>query len=175
MRLKCYLGLFQLMFVLMANAQTLPDTVFITDYIKSDLDSQYTSLSNTNIKLMLPQHYMLITQGPEQIYVHTGTASSIVWQKMDSVAFVSVTSTLNQETFIKQGFTLKEQFDLKTIEGRPAKVFRLSFTVDNVPMTRLIFFTGDIQTTIMLTANYPDVFAELLQNVMIASFSTLRF
>lgn len=145
------------------------------DYIIKDLDSVYTEFTNSGASLKLPLHFVPFSQNNYSGFIHTGTASTIIAQVIDSASFLSVTANMNAEVFIKQGAELISEIDMKTEEGRPAKAYILRFTIDNTPINRIMFFTGDYQSTLMLTANYPELFAGLLKNVFLASFLTVKF
>lgn len=38
-----------------------------------------------------------------------------------------------------------------------------------------MFFTGDLNSTLLLTANYPEIFSELLKDVILSSFITVQY
>ncbi len=144
-------------------------------YIEKDLDSVYSEMVNTGAILKLPKYFEAFSQGNYQGYIHKGTATTILGQKMDSTAFLSVTANLNKEVFLKQGSELIEELDLKTLEGRQAKMYIVRFMADKTPVNRLMFFTGDHQSTLLLTANYPEFFSSLLRDVLLSSFMTVKY
>lgn len=151
------------------------DSLRPENYIKKDLDSVYSELINTGAKLKLPLYFEPFVQGEYYGYMHGGTATTIMGQMMDSTAFLAVTANLNKEVFSKQGAELIEELDLKTIEGRPAKMYVIRFMAEKVPINRMMFFTGDMQNTLLLTANYPELFASLLRDVILTSFMTVQY
>lgn len=144
-------------------------------YILKDLDSTYTEFINSGASIRLPMHFEPFTQNEHNGFIHVGTASSIMAQMIDSTSFISVTANMTKEVFLKQGAELITEIDLKTEEGRPAKAYILRFVVNDVPINRIMFFTGDYESTLLLTANYPELFAGLLKNVFLASFLTVQF
>lgn len=172
--------IFFILTVLMACQLTLLgqnslDSLRPENYIKKDLDSVYSELINTGAKLKLPLYFEPFVQGEYYGFMHSGTATTIMGQMMDSTAFLAVTANLNKEVFSKQSAELIEELDLKTIEGRPAKMYVIRFMSEKVPINRMMFFTGDMQNTLLLTANYPELFASLLRDVILTSFMTVQY
>lgn len=157
------------------NAQNTSDSLDFNTYISKDLDTVYSEFVNTGASIRLPMFFELFIQEKYTGYIHKGTATTIIAQKIDSTSFLSVTTNLTQEVFLKQGAELLYELETQTEEGRQAKVFILRFTANDVPINRIMFFTGDHQTTLLLTANYPELFAGLLKNVLLASFMTVQF
>ena len=70
---------------------------------------------------------------------------------------------------------LIEELDLETLEGRPAKMYLIKFMADKTPVHRLMLFTGDLNSSLMLTANYPEIFSTLLKDVILTSFLTVQY
>lgn len=169
-----YISLFLVAFS-PALGQNYTDSLKSKLYIEKDLDTAYSEIVNTGAKLRLPLYFTPFSQEDHYGYVHIGTASTILGQKMDSTAFFSVTTNLNKEVFLKQGAELIEELDMKTLEGRPAKMYLLRFTADKTKINRIMFFTGDLNSTLLLTANYPELFSELLKDVILSSFITVQY
>ncbi|MPM12343.1 hypothetical protein SDC9_58696 [bioreactor metagenome] len=169
-----YLSLF-LVPALSISGQNYTDSLKSKLYIEKDLDTVYSEIVNTGAKLRLPLYFTAFSQDDHYGYVHIGTATTIIGQKMDSTAFLSVTANLNKEVFLRQGAELLEELDLKTLEGRPAKMYILRFTADKTAINRIMFFTGDLNSTLLLTANYPELFSELLKDVILSSFITVQY
>ncbi|PLW93217.1 MAG: hypothetical protein C0592_06775 [Marinilabiliales bacterium] len=163
------------LFVNTGFAQNTADEPDWGDYISKDLDTVYTEFINSGASIRLPLHFEPFTQGQYEGFIHKGTASTMIAQFIDSASFISVTTNMNEETFLKQGAELISEIDLKTNEGRQAKAYIIRFTVKETPINRIMFFTGDHQSTLLLTANYPELFAGILKNVFIASFLTVKF
>lgn len=157
------------------SAQGGLDSLRPENYIKKDLDTIYSELVNTGAKLKLPLYFEPFVQGEYYGYMHAGTATTIMGQMMDSTAFLAVTTNLNKDVFAKQGAELIEEMELKTLEGRPAKMYIIRFMAEKVPVNRMMFFTGDMQNTLLLTANYPELFASLLRDVILTSFMTVQY
>lgn len=156
-------------------AQNYTDTLKSKLYIEKDLNAEYSEIMNTGAKLRLPLYFEPFNQENHYGYIHKGTASTIIGQKMDSTAFISVTANLNKDVFLKQGAELVEELELQTLEGRPAKMYIIRFMADKTPVNRIMFFTGDHQSTLLLTANYPEIFAEILKDVILSSFITVQY
>ena len=169
-----YISLF-LIVINTGFGQNYTDSLKSKLYIEKDLDTLYSEIVNTGAKLRLPMYFAPFSQDKHHGYVHVGTATTIIGQKMDSTAFLSVTTNLNQEVFLKQGAELIEELDMKTLEGRPAKMYLLRFTADKTKINRIMFFTGDLNSTLLLTANYPELFSELLKDVILSSFITVQY
>lgn len=158
------------------NAQNISDSLNFNTYISKDLDTVYSEFINTGASIRLPMYFELFTQDKYTGFIHKGTASTILAQRIDSTSFLSVTENLTQEVFLKQGAELIYELEVQTNEGRQAKFFIIKFiTTNDVPINRIMFFTGDHQNTLLLTANYPEFFAGLMKNVFIASFMTVKF
>lgn len=151
------------------------DSIKRTLYIEKDLDSNYVDITNTGAKFKPPKYFEPFAQGEYYGFMHKGTGANIIGQFLPGTPFISITTNMNKETFEKQGATLLEQFDFTTIAGVPAYVFIIRFKANEVPINRIMFFTGDYENTILLTANYPELFATLLREVMLTSFSTVIF
>jgi hypothetical protein len=156
-------------------AQNYSDTLKSKLYIEKDLDTAYSEFMNTGARLRLPMYFEPFEQGKHFGFLHKGTATTIIGQLMDSTAFVTVTANLNKEVILKQGAELIEELDLKTLEGRPAKMFLIQFMADKTLIHRIMFFTGDINSTLLLTANYPAIFSDLLKDVLLSSFITVQY
>lgn len=156
-----------------AFGQMNADTIKAELYIAKDLNPEYSELINTGASMRLPLYFEPFTQGQYTGFIHKGTASTIMGQRMDSVTFMSVTANLNKEVFLKQGAELIEELEMKTLEGRPAKLFVIRFMADKTPINRMMFFTGDHQNTLLLTANYPELFSSLMRDVFLSSFMTV--
>lgn len=161
--------------VVTTMAQNYSDTLKSKLYIEKDLDTVYSDIVNTGARLRLPLYFAAFSQGEHYGYMHKGTATTIIGQRMDSTAFVTVTANLNQEVFLKQGAELVEELELETLEGRPAKMYIIKFMADKTPVHRMMFFTGDLNSTLLLTANYPAAFATLLKDVILSSFITVQY
>lgn len=157
------------------KAQNYTDSLKSKLYIEKDLDTAYSEIVNTGARLKLPLYFVPFSQDDHYGFMHKGTASTIIGQKMDSMAFISVTANLNKEVFLKQGAELLEELELETLEGRPAKMFIIRFTADKMPVHRIMFFTGDLNSTLLLTANYPEMFSGLLKEVILSSFITVQY
>lgn len=164
-----------LLFQIQTQAQDIPDSLRPNLYIEKDLDTVFTDIVNTGAKLKLPLYFEPFTQGQFYGFMHQGTASTIMGQRIDSTAFLTVTANLNREVFLKQGAELIEELDMETLEGRPAKMFIIRFMAGKTPINRMMFFTGDLQSTVLLTANYPELFATLLRDVVLSSFMTVQY
>ncbi|HBG70892.1 MAG: hypothetical protein A2W93_08810 [Bacteroidetes bacterium GWF2_43_63] len=156
-------------------SQNYNDSLTSKLYIEKDLDTVYSEIINTGARLRLPLYFTPFSQGEYHGYMHTGTATTIIGQKMDSTAFISVTANLNKDVFLKQGAELIEELDLETLEGRPAKMYLIKFMADKTPVHRLMLFTGDLNSSLMLTANYPEIFSTLLKDVILTSFLTVQY
>lgn len=151
------------------------DSIKRSLYIEKDLDSNYVDITNTGARFKPPKYFEPFAQGEYYGFMHKGTGANIIGQFLPGTPFISIATNMNKETFEKQGAILLEQFDFKTIAGAPAYVFIIRFEANKVPINRIMFFTGDYQNTILLTANYPELFSSLLREVMLTSFSTVIF
>lgn len=156
-------------------SQDLTDSVSYSEFVTKDLDKKYSSFKNTDVKIRLPLHYKEFSNEKISGYIHAGTASSIVANEMNETPYALVTDSLNKERIEGSGAKLKEQENSETYNGNPAKFYFMEFTVEDVEVIRVMFFTGDYNKTVLLQANYPKAFDKLLRSVIKESFRTVKF
>ncbi len=151
------------------------DSTGIPVDLAKDLNDTLTPLPNTNAKLRLPRYFEPFANGKIVGFLHKGTSSSIIAYEYPGKAFTALTSKISDTTFSKQGAELLEVLTLKQNDGSPATAYVLRFKTPTAPVIRIMYFTGDYQTTYYLIANVPEVVSKLIRNVILASFQTLEY
>jgi hypothetical protein len=146
-----------------------------SSFVEKDIAAEYSDFKNTSIELRLPKHFTKFENENLSGYMHKGTASSIVASERTDAPFMLTQDSIRPEQITGMGVELVSQQDVKTYDGAPAKVFLVEFTVKEVPVRRIMFFTGNYNKTVFLQANYPKGFDKLLRTVIIESFRTVKF
>ena len=156
--------------------------IFISLTLSAQLDNplsilnksnDYTDVPNTKIEFIPPAHFVYMEGAGG--YLHIGTSSSVQVLEIKGTAYTMITPGLTEEYFKNQGVTLISEEDVITKDQQKAKLYTVSFTVEDVPFERLIFFTGDYNNTIWINANYPVAVKEMLNVVLKESLLSARF
>ncbi|HNX87535.1 MAG TPA: hypothetical protein PKH58_00510 [Paludibacteraceae bacterium] len=151
------------------------DSIGIPVDVNRDLTDTLTLLPGTHAKLKLPRYFEPFTYEKFSGFLHKGTSTSILANEYQGMAYTTMTSQLTDSTFSKQGAELLETFDLKQVDGTPAKVFIMRIKTKTAPVIRIMYFAGNYQTTYNLIANIPEVVSNLIRNVILESFRTLEY
>ncbi len=86
-----------------------------------------------------------------------------------------ITENMTAEHLSKQGAELIENFELRTNDDYNGMVYVMEFTIKEVEFYRLMYFTGDLNRTFMVVANYPKMFDEIERKAVLQSFQTIKF
>ncbi|MBI5541593.1 MAG: hypothetical protein HY951_16145 [Bacteroidia bacterium] len=149
------------------------------DTLKSGKVKPYL-IPNTEILITPPAHFKFV----EKIngFIHLGSSASITATAVDGTSYLQVAEGLTSEYFNTQNAVLISCEDVKTALGMEGKLYTLSFqTTSNdtskkvLQFERMMFFTGDYNRTIWLTANYPALLKKLLYPVLRESLLTVKF
>ena len=151
------------------------DSVGIKVDPKTDLADSLTAIPDTKATIRLPRYFESFSNGKVSGFLHKGTSSTIVINVYQGVAYTSMTAKLSDSVFAKQNATLLQSFETKQNNGDPAMVYIIRFQTKTAPVIRIMYFTGNYNTTFYLSANIPEVVSKLLRNVILASFQTLEF
>jgi len=143
--------------------------------VQRDLSDTLSVLPGTHGKLRVPRYFEPFTYEKISGFLHKGTSSSIIAYEYPGAAFTAITNQMSDSTFSKQGAELIEILDLKRSDGSPAKAYVVRIKTKTAPVIRIMYFTGNYQTTYYLIANIPEVVSNLLRNVILESFKTLEF
>jgi hypothetical protein len=151
------------------------DSTGIAVDIAKDLSETPVELPGTRAKMRLPKYFEAFAFENKSGFLHEGTSSSILSYEYPGVAFTSITNQMSDSTFLQQGAELLEVLDIKQADGKIGKAYIVRFETPTAPVIRIIYFTGDYQTTFYLIANIPEVVSKLLRNVILESFKTIEF
>lgn len=151
------------------------DSIGIAVDIKKDLNDTLTALPNTKAKIRLPRYFESFTNGKVTGFLHKGTSTSIIAYEYPGTAFTALTNSISDTMFSKQGAVLLETLQLTGMKGTPATAYIIRFQTKTAPVIRIMYFTGDYQTTYYLMANIPEVVSKLIRNVVLESFKTLEY
>jgi len=143
--------------------------------VQRDLSDTLSILPGTHAKLRVPRYFEAFTYEKFSGFLHKGTSTSIIAYEYPGAAFTAITNQMSDSTFSKQGAELIEVLDLKRSDGSPAKAYIVRINTKTAPVIRIMYFTGNYQTTYYLIANIPEVVSNLLRNVILESFKTLEF
>jgi hypothetical protein len=136
-------------------------------------DTAYFDVPNTNVRLVPPAHFIFMEDAGG--FMHIGTSSSLQVLEVKGTAYTMITPGLTADYFKTQGVTLIEQEEVTTKDGNKGMIFTVSFSVQEVPFERLMFFTGNYNNTIWINANYPVAVKEMLNTVLKESLTTAQF
>jgi hypothetical protein len=96
-------------------------------------------------------------------YLHPGSSSSIMIKDMPGSSYQKVVEALQNGQLQKYGNAVTGSEHVQTSEGNNGIIFTLTFTAkskdgkQDIPFERMLFLTGDMNHTLWITANYPEV------------------
>jgi hypothetical protein len=151
------------------------DSVGIVVDLAKDLNDTLTAIPNTNAKIRLPRYFDSFSNGKVTGFLHKGTSTSIIVYEYPGTPFTALTNSITDSVFIKQGAVLLETLQLKARNETPAIAYVIRFQTKTAPVIRIMYFTGNYQTTYYLIANIPEVVSTLIRNVILESFKTLEY
>jgi len=175
--------IFNILIILVVNihgsfGQTQPhylDSVAVHVNIDKDLTDSLTTLPNTHAKLKLPKFFEPFKMDKHEGFIHRGTSTTILGFEYPGTPFTALTKSLSDSTFSSQGAELLQIMQFKLSDGREATAYILRFKTSTADVIRIMYFTGDYQTTYYLIANIPEVVVKLISSVILSSFQTLEY
>jgi hypothetical protein len=151
---------------------------FSQDTVKSE---KFYAVKGTNIKIIPPKYFITMPSAPN-VLIHPSTSSSIQVNEIKGLGYPLSIKKLTPEYIEKQGAKVIYRKDTLTLDGKKGTLFLIRFKVKGkdsnhteMEYERFMFFTGDYNNTIWISANYPVIAKEtvapvLLHSVLSASF-----
>ncbi len=154
-------------------------TIYSQDTVKTE---KYYHVKGTNIKIIPPKFFITMPSNPN-VLVHPSTSASIQVNEIKGLGYPLSIKKLTKEYIEQQGAKVIYQKDTLTLDGKKGTLFLIRFKVKGkdanrteMEYERFMFFTGDYNNTIWISANYPLIAKEtiapvLLHSVLSASFT----
>ncbi len=133
-------------------------------------DAERVNAPNTDVKIAPPESF--VKESTINGFIHKGSSTSIQVITIRNAGYQSVTKSLTNEYFEKQGFTLEKTEEMILQNGEPAKLYITSFSTNAEKYQRIFFFTGK-ENTIWINVNYPKIVEGLLYKPVISSLKTV--
>ena len=139
----------------------------------SDLGDEEYYFDSIGISITPPRYF--VNKDGGQVFLHIQTSSSMAVDYIGDYPYVMITENMTAEHLSKQGAELIENFELRTNDDYNGMVYVMEFTIKEVEFYRLMYFTGDLNRTFMVVANYPKMFDEIERKAVLQSFQTIKF
>ena len=114
-------------------------------------------------------------------FVHLATTSSIVCKEIKGFYFTTIVDNITPESLDRQNSYLKTIEDVKTNDGLPAKLLTIGFTLNSndsikksTAFERLMLFTGDMESTVWVTATYPEAVKPFIYEMVRKSLLSVK-
>lgn len=163
-----------------SHAQLAP-TTYVYDSIgvkvveADDLNDTLTELPNTKARIRLPKFFDHFSYKGFNGFIHKGTSTTIMAFEYPQTSVLTYTGTLSDSLFKAKGMEVLQVFSQKQKNGDDAKIYVVRLYAEQVPVIRIMCFTGNYNTMYYLLANVPEAVSKLLRNVILASFQTLEY
>ncbi len=151
------------------------DSIGVRVDVTADLSDTLTTLPNTHAKIRLPKFFEYFAYKEFKGYMHKGTSSTIIAYEYPQTSVLSYVGSLNDSVFKAKGMEIIQVFSQKQNNGDEAKIYVVRMHADDVPVIRIMCFTGNYNTMYYLMATVPEAVSKLLRNVVLASFQTLEY
>lgn len=127
----------------------------------------------THVSMYPPEHFLISEQLPG--FIHAGTSATIRVSEIEGTSYVMIKSSMTEEHFKKEKFTLIEQKEIITANGQSGVLYRLRFTSRGVDYERLMLFSGDYNNTVCVNVSYPAISHDLLYEKIEESLLTAHY
>ncbi len=152
--------------------------VFSQDSVKTE---KYYRVKGTNIKIIPPKYFMTMPSAPN-VLIHPSTSSSIQVNEIKGLGYPMSIKKLTTEYIEQQGAKVIYRKDTLTLDGKKGTLFLLRFKVKGkdanrteMEYERFMFFTGNYNNTIWISANYPLIAKETIAPVLLHSVLSATF
>lgn len=139
----------------------------------------YVQIPQTNVWIAPPKNFKF----SENIkgFIHLATTTSIVCTEIKGFHYTTVVANLTDEKIAQQNAVLKSVEDVTTTFGMPGKLLTISFTLlaknnqKETPFERLMLFTGNLESTIWVSATYPEAVKPFVFDMVRKSLLSVKF
>ncbi|PLX05533.1 MAG: hypothetical protein C0594_07105 [Marinilabiliales bacterium] len=107
-------------------------------------------------------------------FIHMATSSTIQVNQIEDAPYLMIVENMTDDHFASQGVTLLSQFEINEPDAK-GYVYVIGFTIKGVDFERIMYFTGDLNRTIWINANYPVMIKPLIYNAMLECVKTAHF
>lgn len=152
-----------------------------TEQQKDSILNSYITLPGSDIQIVPPAYFKPFIKEGKFGLMHEGAASSISIEEIKGVPFTVLSQGVTKENLESQNVKLLAREEIKTLQGKDAHIYLVSFTVKSTDgkqdseYERIMLFTGDYNRTIWINANYPVIARSILFNVLKASLLSVKF
>lgn len=137
------------------------------------------NVAGTGISASLPDVFRF--DDTQSTYIYSGAAASISFQQLNGTPYSSVIKGMSSANFESQKMKLITSQEIITLSGFKGMLYETSVSGqsaakdEKVEFKRYIFFTGNNDKTVWVTANFPLITESLLRDVIIDCMKSVEF
>ena len=154
-----------LVLLIEVNAQTKQDSI--------DYPEAIYPITSLGVTLLKPIGFQVADNFTGFIHATAGTTIEVREQPNANYVFSSAAFT--SERLAAQGMTLLKKEEVTLDSGKKGLLYKVSFTVEDIPHERYMLFTGTYNTMYICSGTYSKSIAHLIGDVVKNSLLTLTF
>ena len=142
---------------------------------------KYLNIKGTNIEI-IPPKFFIVMPSASNVLIHPSTSASIQVNEIKGLGYPLSIKKLTKKYIEQQGAKVVYEKDTLTLNGNKGKLYLIKFKVKGkdpnrteLEYERFMFFTGDYNNTIWISANYPVIAKETIAPILLHSVLSAKF
>lgn len=108
-------------------------------------------------------------------YSSEATGASIILLMLDNIVYTTMEAAMTPEVFAQNKVEMLKKIAIETSSGLKGVAFKLSFTVNDITLIRYMVYVGDLEKTLWVNMNYPQINEDLVEDELLKSLNSIAF